>query len=211
MPTSSSLEESVSVGPAGIWDAETIAGVAATTFPLACPPGAGSEDIAAFVEETLSAENFSEYLTDPRRIVLKACVDDEIVGYLMAVDPASETTVDPASENSVDPASQNSVDPASQNSDAYAVPDVVTARPAIEISKLYVLPGHHGAGVSAALMDAIVERAAERRRAGLWLGVNQENTRARRFYQKHGFEVVGTRTFVVGSQTHDDFLMQRVL
>jgi ribosomal protein S18 acetylase RimI-like enzyme len=203
MPTSSSLEESVSVGPAGIWDAETIAGVAATTFPLACPPGAGSEDIAAFVEETLSAENFSEYLTDPRRIVLKACVDDEIVGYLMAVDPASETTVDPASENSVDPASQNS--------DAYAVPDVVTARPAIEISKLYVLPGHHGAGVSAALMDAIVERAAERRRAGLWLGVNQENTRARRFYQKHGFEVVGTRTFVVGSQTHDDFLMQRVL
>ena len=203
MPTSSSLEESVSVGPAGIWDAETIAGVAATTFPLACPPGAGSEDIAAFVEETLSAENFSEYLTDPRRIVLKACVDDEIVGYLMAVDPASETTVDPASENSVDPASENSA--------AYAVPDVVTARPAIEISKLYVLPGHHGAGVSAALMDAIVERAAERRRAGLWLGVNQENTRARRFYQKHGFEVVGTRTFVVGSQTHDDFLMQRVL
>ncbi len=195
MPTSSSLEESVSVGPAGIWDAETIAGVAATTFPLACPPGAGSEDIAAFVEATLSAENFSEYLTDPRRIVLKACVGDEIVGYLMAVDPASE----------------NSVHPASQNSDAYAVPDVVTARPAIEISKLYVLPGHHGAGVSAALMDAIVERAVERRRAGLWLGVNQENTRARRFYQKHGFEVVGTRTFVVGSQTHDDFLMQRVL
>ncbi|MGI9208719.1 MAG: GNAT family N-acetyltransferase, partial [Rhodococcus sp. (in: high G+C Gram-positive bacteria)] len=179
MPTSSSLEESVSVGPAGIWDAETIAGVAATTFPLACPPGAGSEDIAAFVEETLSAENFSEYLTDPRRIVLKACVDDEIVGYLMAVDPASETTVDPASENSVDPASQNSVDPASENSAAYAVPDVVTARPAIEISKLYVRPGHHGAGVSAALMDAIVERAVERRRAGLWLGVNQENTRAR--------------------------------
>ncbi|WP_407444286.1 GNAT family N-acetyltransferase [Rhodococcus sp. (in: high G+C Gram-positive bacteria)] len=193
--STSSLEEAVSVGPAGIWDAETIAGVAATTFPLACPPGAGSQDIAAFVEATLSAENFSEYLTDPRRIVLKACVGDEIVGYLMAVDPASE----------------NSVDPASETSEPYAVPDVVTARPAIEISKLYVLPGHHGAGVSAALMEAIVDRAVERRRAGLWLGVNQEDTRARRFYQKHGFEVVGTRTFVVGSQTHDDFLMQRVL
>lgn len=185
--STSSLEEAVSVGPAGIWDAETIAGVAAATFPLACPPGAGSEDIAAFVDETLSAENFSEYLTDSRRIVLKACVADEIVGYLMAVDPASE------------------------NPEVSAVPDVITARPAIEISKLYVLPGHHGAGVSAALMEAIVERAVERKRAGLWLGVNQENTRARRFYRKHGFEVVGSRTFVVGSQTHDDFLMQRVL
>jgi ribosomal protein S18 acetylase RimI-like enzyme len=48
-------------------------------------------------------------------------------------------------------------------------------------------------------------------RAGLWLGVNQENTRARRFYEKQGFEVVGTRTFVVGAQTHDDFVMQRTL
>ncbi len=192
--STSSIEEAVSVGPAGIWDAETIAGVAAATFPLACPPGAGSDDIAAFVDETLSAENFSQYLTDPTRIVLKASVADEIVGYLMAVDPYSATSPDSESEP-----------------EASDVPDVITARPAVEISKLYVLPGHHGAGVSAALMEAIVERAIERRRAGLWLGVNQQNERARRFYRKHGFEVVGTRTFVVGSQSHDDFLMQRVL
>lgn len=201
--STSSLEEAVSVGPAGIWDAETIAGVAAATFPLACPPGAGSQDIAAFVDETLSAENFSRYLADPQRIVLKASVGDEIVGYLMAVDPYSDGSADATGDSATESTTGNTVPD--------AVPETITALPAIEVSKLYVLPGHHGAGVSAALMEAIVERAVERKRAGLWLGVNQENERARRFYAKHGFEVVGTRTFVVGSQTHDDFLMQRVL
>ncbi|WP_241384405.1 GNAT family N-acetyltransferase [Rhodococcus sp. CH91] len=176
------LGEAVTVEEAGIWDAEAIAQVAAATFPLACPPGAADDDIADFIERTLSAEKFAEYLSSPERIVLEARADGEIVGYLMAVDAAPN---DPG------------------------IDAVITARPAIEISKLYVVPGHHGAGVSAALMDAILARAAALGRAGLWLGVNQENTRARRFYEKHGFSVVGTRTFAVGTQTHDDFVMQR--
>lgn len=184
--STSSLEEAVSVDRAGIWDAEAIADVAATTFPLACPPDAGPDDIAAFIDATLSAEKFSEYLTDRTRIVLKACVRGEIVGYLMAID----ATDDPADDT---------------------VGATITARPAIEISKLYVLPGHHGTGASAALMQAIAGHAAERGRAGLWLGVNAQNARARRFYEKQGFVVVGTRTFVVGTQTHDDFVMQRTL
>ncbi|MEU5840531.1 GNAT family N-acetyltransferase [Rhodococcus sp. NPDC047139] len=178
------LDESVTVDEAGIWDAEAIAQVAATTFPLACPPEAGEDDIADFIERTLSAEKFAEYLSSPERTVLEARTGGEIVGYLMAVDAAPE---DPA------------------------VAEVVTARPAIEISKMYVMPGHQGSGVSSALMEAIIARATSLGRAGLWLGVNQKNARARRFYEKHGFTVVGVRTFVVGAQTHDDFVMQRTL
>lgn len=182
-----SLRESVSpvsVEQAGIWDAEVLADVAAATFPLACPPDATREDIAAFVDEALSAERFSEYLTDPERIVLKASTDSEIVGYLMAIDAP------PANPE---------------------IAAMIDARPAIEISKMYVLPGHHGTGVSTALMAAVVERGIAGNRAGLWLGVNQQNARARRFYEKHGFEVVGTRTFVMGTQVFDDFVMQRRL
>ena len=37
----------------------------------------------------------------------------------------------------------------------------VTLRPAVELSKMYVLPDSHGAGVSAALMTAALERATE--------------------------------------------------
>ncbi|MGB7383459.1 MAG: GNAT family N-acetyltransferase, partial [Rhodococcus sp. (in: high G+C Gram-positive bacteria)] len=44
----------VTVEPAGLWDAEQLADVAADTFPLACPPGTSRESIEAFVDEVLS-------------------------------------------------------------------------------------------------------------------------------------------------------------
>ena len=45
----------------------------------------------------------------------------------------------------------------------------------------------------------------------MWLGVNQRNERAQRFYAKHGFEVVGTKHMRVGDRIHDDFVLARVL
>ncbi|MFD4367711.1 GNAT family N-acetyltransferase [Rhodococcus sp. NPDC058521] len=175
---------SVQVDSAGIWDSEAIADVAAATFPLACPPEATQDDIAAFVDEVLSAERFSEYLTDPTRTVLKVTNLGSIVGYAMLVN--------------------------SEPSDP-EVARLLTAHPTTEISKFYVVPGKHGTGASSALMHAIAERAIADGQGGLWLGVNQLNERAQRFYAKHGFERVGTKTFLVGSQVHHDFVMQRVL
>ncbi|WP_143860794.1 GNAT family N-acetyltransferase, partial [Nocardia cerradoensis] len=81
---------------------------------------------------------------------------------------------------------------------------VVDLHPALEISKMYVLPGHHGTGVSTALMGAALRHAREGGYPGVWLGVNQENHRAQRFYAKHGFEKVGTKTFTVGREVHHD-------
>ncbi|WP_433733506.1 GNAT family N-acetyltransferase [Nocardia sp. CA-129566] len=173
----------VTVDRAGLWDAEALSDVAAATFPLACPPHATPDDIEIFITEVLSGERFGEYLTDPTRVVLKAVTNGDIVGYAMLHygDPA-----DPEVAKAVD------------------------LRPVVEISKMYVLPGHHGAGVSKALMNAALERAREDGVAGVWLGVNQENVRAQRFYLKHGFERVGTKTFPVGSQLHHDFVMRLV-
>jgi ribosomal protein S18 acetylase RimI-like enzyme len=173
----------VTVDRAGLWDAEALSDVAAATFPLACPPDATADDIEIFISEVLSGERFGEYLTDPTRTVLKAVADDDIVGYAMlhAGDPADAE-----------------------------VAKAVDLRPAVEISKMYVLPGHHGSGVSKALMRTVLQRAREDGAAGVWLGVNQENTRAQRFYTKHGFTRVGTKTFHVGNQLHHDFVMRMV-
>ena len=66
-------------------------------------------------------------------------------------------------------------------------PDVVaaiTVRPTTELSKCYVMPGHHGAGVASALMTRTLDAARERGAAGVWLGVNEENERAQGFYAK---------------------------
>jgi GNAT superfamily N-acetyltransferase len=174
----------VIVDRAGLWDAEALSDVAAATFPLACPPHATADDIDIFITDVLSGERFGEYLTDPDRIVLKAVADGDIVGYAML----------------------HSGDPADAE-----VAAAVDLRPVTEINKMYVLPGHHGAGVSKALMNAVLARAREDGMAGVWLGVNQENVRAQRFYLKHGFQRVGTKTLTVGSRQHHDFVMRLVL
>ncbi|MET9327551.1 GNAT family N-acetyltransferase [Tsukamurella sp. NPDC003166] len=84
-------------------------------------------------------------------------------------------------------------------------PEALRGAPSAYLSKLYVDPEHHGGGVARALLDA-VRTGAE----GLpvWLGVNAENARAKRFYAKSGFVVAGTRTFTVGGTTFvDDVLV----
>ncbi|NLU81317.1 GNAT family N-acetyltransferase [Rhodococcus sp. HNM0569] len=174
----------IEVDAAGIWDSEAIADVAAATFPLACPPGTTADDVSAFVESVLSSERFAEYLTDPTRTVLKVTENDVILGYAMLVDG------EPADPD---------------------VARAATLRPTTEVSKFYVLPGGHGTGIATTLMAAVVERARAAGRDALWLGVNQQNVRAQRFYAKHGFARVGTKTFRVGSQVHADFVLERDL
>lgn len=80
---------------------------------------------------------------------------------------------------------------------------------AVELSKMYVLPDSHGGGASAALMAAALARAAELGAPSVWLGVNQNNRRAQRFYAKHGFGVTGTRTFQLGGAIENDYVMTR--
>nr|WP_280313949.1 GNAT family N-acetyltransferase [Nocardia wallacei] len=76
---------------------------------------------------------------------------------------------------------------------------------------LTVPPAPHGAGVATALMPAAVDDARRGGYAGVWLGVNQNNQRAQRFYAKHGFRTVGTKTTAVGTQLCQDYVMRREL
>jgi len=74
-----------------------------------------------------------------------------------------------------------------------------------------VLPDAHGDGVSAALMIEALEHAQRMGAACIWLGVNQENQRAQRFYGKHGFTASGTKTFRLGAGLEHDYVMVRAL
>lgn len=159
-----------------------LAEVAARTFPLACPPAVGPDDVAAFIAENLSAERFADYLADPDRTVLTAVEDGRILGYAMMIRGLPDD------------------------------PDVaaaVTIRPTVELSKMYVLPDAHGGGVAAALMTEVVRHAQTLGAASVWLGVNQRNERAQRFYAKHGFAVTGTKRFRLGGHWEQDYVMVR--
>lgn len=165
-------------------DIAELADVAARTFPLACPPSTSAENIAAFIAENLSEARFSKYVADPERAVLAARSDGRIVGYAMMIRGVTD------------------------NDD---VQRAVTLRPAAELSKIYVLSDSHGAGVAAALMSTVLRTATAWDAKCVWLGVNQRNERAQRFYAKHGFTVNGTKTFQVGADIENDYVMVRPL
>lgn len=89
-------------------------------------------------------------------------------------------------------------------------PDLDGAEPEdIELKRIYALTRMQGTGLGAALMATALEAA--RGYGRLLLGVNAKNRRALAFYRKQGFEVIGTRRFLVGSVEHDDFVLARPL
>jgi ribosomal protein S18 acetylase RimI-like enzyme len=163
-------------------DTVELAAVAARTFPLACPPSVALSDIAAFIDANLSDVRFSDYLADPQRLVFTTSDEGRITGYAMLISGVPN-----------DPDVQRAVD----------------IRPATELSKLYVLPSHHGSGVAAALMQAALTAAADRGDGCVWLGVNQKNERAQQFYTKSGFTVSGHRSFRLGGHLERDYVMVR--
>ncbi|ART70709.1 GNAT family N-acetyltransferase [Mycobacterium dioxanotrophicus] len=172
-------------------DLPELAAVAAATFPLACPPSSTPENIAAFIAENLSEERFGGYLGDPERVLLvardgaahaRSGNTGAITGYAMMIRGVPDDD---------------------------DVQRAVNLRPAIELSKIYVLPDQHGAGAATALMTEALQRAATLGFSSVWLGVNQKNERAQRFYRKHGFTVNGTKTFRLGAGIENDYVMVR--
>ncbi|PPF60437.1 N-acetyltransferase [Clavibacter michiganensis] len=172
-------------------DADEVAALAARTFALACPPTTTAAAIAEHIRAILSPARFRAHLADPAHRVVVAEVDGRPVGYTMVV------AAPPAD------------------------PDVAGAlrlRPEVELSKVYVERGSHGAGVARPLMEETLrvarELAGERGRdadAGIWLGVNEHNARAIRFYERSGFRVVGTRSFRLSDAVERDHVMEQPL
>ena len=172
------------IRPATVEDAAALHAVAAETFPLACPPHTTQEAIAAFIAANLSEAAFEAYLADPQRELFLAEQDGVAAGYTMLIYG----------------------EPTDQD-----VAAAVSTRPTVELSKVYVRETHHGSGLAAELVETSVQASIARGARSIWLGVNEENVRANRFYSKRGFAEVGTKKFLVGDRYEDDFVRERLL
>jgi tRNA (guanine37-N1)-methyltransferase len=143
------------------------------------------EDVDAFIAAHLSAESFAGYLADANRLLLVDVGErTPPAGYTMAVlgEPS-----------------------------AGDVAGSIRIRPTAELSKCYVREGRQGRGIARDLLERTLELTAARGAAGMWLGTNDANLRAQRFYEKAGFERVGTRVFRVGGRLEHDVVMERAL
>ena len=78
----------------------------------------------------------------------------------------------------------------------------------IELRQIYVLKPWHGQGAAQALMAWAIDEAQRRGADEMYLSVFVDNHRARRFYERYGFERVGRYDFMVGTHVDEDIVMR---
>ncbi len=94
---------------------------------------------------------------------------------------------------------------------ASTVPECVRGVRPLELWRFYVAAQWHGLGVAYALMKSVELEARAREADTVWLGVWEQNERARAFYRKCGFADVGSQVFMLGTDPQADRLMVRLL
>ena len=176
---------SVSIRIAKDTDVHELVPLAARTFPLACPPEMDNTAIENFVHHELNAEVFAEWIANDQVYVLVATDGAMLVGYTVCINDKLPVDADIDRE--------------------------LPTEGAVMMSKFYVHPDFHGAGVSKNMIAHLMEHYITSERHWMWLGTNQANARAITFYERNGFQQVGTRTFDVGGTQAKDVVLARRL
>lgn len=79
----------------------------------------------------------------------------------------------------------------------------------MELQRIYIFGKKQSTGAGSYLMEYIAKYAKSLYISTIWLGVWEQNPRAVQFYHKHGFEKVGTHTFLLGNSQQIDYIMER--
>ncbi len=86
-----------------------------------------------------------------------------------------------------------------------------TSARTVELRKLYLAERAKGSGAARVLMDWAIAQGRARGAEEMWLTVYSDNHRAKRFYERCGFEDRGPYAFMVGNQADEDRLMRLML
>lgn len=87
----------------------------------------------------------------------------------------------------------------------------VAVENAVELQRIYIVERVFGRGVGEKLLAHCLETARAKNFETLWLSVWEENRRAQKFYEKHGFRRVGTVKFPYGKTIGTNFIMEKNL
>jgi len=91
------------------------------------------------------------------------------------------------------------------------VPQELKVKNSLELQRIYVLKEYYDKKIGKELMQLCIDYATENKFNSVWLGVWQLNDKAVEFYKKWGFEIRGTRNFMLGNDLKEDYIMEKVL
>ena len=191
-------------------DAEALSTLARTCFTQTFGHLYDPADLAAFLDEAYAPDVLRAELEDPNRAT-----------WLLFEDEADEGVSQPNSSPADHPRAPEACDEAPASSAPPAPIGYVTACPAHlphpdvapgdgEIQRLYILQGHQGGGRGTLLLKTALEWLERNGPRTLWIGVWSENYGAQRFYARHGFEIVGDYSFMVGNHADHELITRRL-
>ena len=172
----------ISVAKANPATATRLATLGRQTFLETFAETASTADMAVFLDQVYGPEIQLAELRDPRHTFLLAEMQGELVGFAKL-----------------------------WRDSALGLPEGEPAAGRLEIKQLYVAQDWIGTGLGAALMRRCLTLAEAEHCAALVLGVWEHNQRARAFYERFGFKVIGQHAFHIGSDVSTDLIMRRGL
>jgi ribosomal protein S18 acetylase RimI-like enzyme len=75
--------------------------------------------------------------------------------------------------------------------------------PVTKLERIYLLENFYDLHLGHTLLQFNIELSKQHEQKGIWLYVWKNNTRAVRFYEKHGFEIIGSHDFKL-TATHSN-------
>ena len=189
-------------------DAEALSHLSRTCFTQTFGHLYAPSDLDAFLDDAYSPTILRAELEDPERAT-----------WLLFDEPVDEAGATPSSGNR--PGTPNPGDEAPASSASDELIGYVTACPAHlphpdvapgdgEVQRLYILQGHQGGGRGTLLLNTALDWLERGGPRTLWIGVWSENYGAQRFYARHGFEIVGDYSFMVGDHADHELITRRL-
>ena len=191
-------------------DAEALSTLSRTCFTQTFGHLYDPANLEAFLDEAYAPDVLRGELEDPERAT-----------WLLFEDVACEAEAASGTPSPDDhPRAPEPGDEAPASSTSQAPIGYVTACPAHlphpdvapddgEIQRLYILQGHQGGGRGTALLTTALDWLERDGPRTLWIGVWSENYQAQRFYARHGFEIVGDYSFMVGDHADYELITRR--
>ena len=209
-------------------DAEALSGLSRTCFTQTFGHLYAPSDLEAFLDEAYSPTVLRAELNDPERATWLLFEDapgspspEDEAGSLAHVSSGSPSTTN-ANErhDAAGPDTARAGEGTQASSPERSPIGYVTAcsahlpHPDVapgdgEIQRLYILRGHQGGGRGTLLLRTALEWLEREGPRTLWIGVWSENDGAQRFYARHGFEIVGEYSFMVGDHADREFITCR--
>lgn len=172
---------SVSLRLASSDDAADIAHIGGKVFSATFGHSVTPEQMQQFLDEAYTVDATTRDIADPNKDVVVAVTDE---GMILGFALLTRGSSEPCIENVLD---------------------------AVELQRLYVDTPAQGLGLGKRLILEVEDMARKQGFRNVWLGVWEENHRAREVYEKGGYTRVGEHDFDVGGDIQTDHILLKKL